>query len=121
MEVEIDKIKLFSKVINSFFYDQMWETFFDRFGIIPHKLYYEDFVDPSVWDSVVGEMLDFLEVPYQLPLNASSVFLKQGEIERHEKAYRQLVNSVNKGLLRKYMPFDYEGLGIDTDNSLKGQ
>ena len=121
MEVEIDKVKLFSKVINSFFYDQMWETFFDRFGIIPYKLYYEDFVDPSVRDSVVAGILDFLEAPYQLPLNVSTIFLKQGDIERHKGVYRQLVNSVNKGILRKYLPFDYEGLGIDRDNSLKGQ
>ena len=41
-------------------------------------------------------------------------------MERHEQAYRQLVNLVNKRLLQKYMPFDYEELGIDTDNSLKG-
>ena len=121
MELEIDKIKLFSKVINSFFYDQMWETFFDRFGIIPHKLYYEDFVDTSVWDSVAAGALDFLEVPYQLPLNVSTKFLKQGAMERHKGVYRQLVNSVHKKLLRKYMPFDYEGLGMDTDNNLKAQ
>ena len=120
-EIEIKQEEIFRFVANFFFHDQLWETFFDRLKIIPHKLYYEDFVDPSVWDSVVGDILDFLEVPYQLPLNASSVFLKQGKIERHERAYRQLVNSVSKRVPRKYMPFDYEGLGIDTDNSLKGQ
>ena len=120
-EVDIKQEEIFRFVANFFFHDQLWETFFDRLKIIPHKLYYENFVDPSVWDSVVGGILDFLEVPYQLPLNVSTIFLKQGEMERHKGVYRQLVNSVNKRVPRKYMPFDYEGLGIETDNSLKGQ
>ena len=119
-EIEIKQEKIFRFVANLFFHDQLWETFFDKHKIIPYRLYYEDFIAPSVWDSVVGGILDFLEVPYQLPLNVSTIFLKQGKTERHKGLYKQLVNSVHKKLLRKYMPFDYEALGMDTDNSLKG-
>ena len=121
VEVDVKEIAALRSATNYFFHDQLWDTFFERQKITPFKLYYEDFGDPSVWDSVVADILDFLEVPYQVPLNVSTIFLKQGKIERHEKVYRQLVNSVNKRVPRKYMPFDYEVLGMDTDNSLKGQ
>ena len=57
--------------------DTTWENFFSRYNIKPYIVFYEDFIDPSTWDSMVAGIFDYLDIDYTLPLNVTTAILKR--------------------------------------------
>ncbi len=51
-----------------------WESFFEKHGIQPFRITYEDFEYPDQWSGKISEVLDFFEVGYEYPLNLSTFF-----------------------------------------------
>lgn len=105
-DITISESDLYKYAVRSFFADQIWETFFGRYGITPYKIYYEDFIDKSRWDMTVAGILDFLGIPYNLPLNVCDSSHKQSS-KKKPKPYRCIVNWLAHPSFRKYLPFDY--------------
>ena len=57
--------------------DYAWGYYFDVHNVTPYIVYYEDFEDLSNQDEIVKGVLDFLEIPYQQPLETSTTLKKQ--------------------------------------------
>lgn len=72
LEVEVRDNELIEYTINRLASDMVWEAFFKMYSITPHIVVYEDFISPSTWEGTVKEILDFLGVDYQLPLDVST-------------------------------------------------
>ena len=107
VKVSVSVSDLHRYAIRAFFSDQMWETFFNMYGLTPYKVYYEDFIDKSVWDTTIAGILDFLSVPYELPLNICESSLKQAQEEKPQ-AYKEIVGFLAHKSFQKYLPFDYD-------------
>ena len=105
-EIEVDFNTLSSNTLRCFVGDSAWEGFFRHHSIEPYTLYYEDFVDESTWDATVQGVFDFLDVPYEPPLQVSTHRLKQstGTVP---VAYRNLIASLGHILL-EYTDLDTE-------------
>lgn len=54
-----------------------WPKFFETYNITPYTIFYEDFIDPSTWESTVSGIYNFLGVSYQSPLNPKTRRVKQ--------------------------------------------
>ena len=85
---------IFARAGRIHFFDLLWECFFMDNEIIPYKIYYEDFIDPSTWESTVAGIFDFLNVDYKLPLEVSTEWIKIGE-KKHE-AYKDILGRINE-------------------------
>ena len=72
LNVEVGEEELIQYTIRCLVSDLVWDTFFKSHSITPHIVIYEDFINPSAWEVTVKEILDFLEVDYQLPLDVST-------------------------------------------------
>ena len=57
--------------------DDAWQHFFEKEEITPHTIYYEDFIEESTWASLIGPVLKFLQIPYDLPLRIESTQVRQ--------------------------------------------
>ena len=75
MELPVAELNQFALLY--FFVDQRWERFFESHKIEPYPLFYEDFIDPSTWESTISGVLDFLEIPHTLPLGVHHKQIKQ--------------------------------------------
>ena len=79
MEIPVDELNQFALLY--FFVDSVWENFLDKHQITPYSLYYEDFIDKSTWEPTIAGVLDFLEIPYALPLGVHHRQIKQSPDE----------------------------------------
>ena len=75
MEIPVEELNRFALLY--FFVDSAWENFLDKHQITPYTLYYEDFIDESRWEPTIAGVLDFLEIPYTLPLGVHNKQIKQ--------------------------------------------
>ena len=75
MEIPVDKLNQFALLY--FFVDTVWERFFESNKIEPYILFYEDFIEESEWMPTVASVLDFLEIPYTLPMDVFPSQIKQ--------------------------------------------
>ena len=74
--------------------DLMWDVFFIENEIVPHHIYYEDFIEESTWEPTVAGIFDFLNVDYALPLEISSTVEKIGIVR--DKSYEILIKEAIK-------------------------
>ena len=105
IEVNISQDELFKYSLRLFFLDQIWETFFEGHGIPFHKIYYEDFIDPSTWEKTVEAILDFLSIPYEKPLNVYASTIKQSQQDK-PRAYKKVSGTCLAPSCEKYLPFE---------------
>ncbi len=116
-EREVNFEKLCVSTIRFFLGDCAWSNFFQLYGVEPHILYYEDFVDESMWEPTVADIFDFIEVPYELPLKVSTHRLKQGGGNAPE-SYKHMVREMEMyGIPLKYLDLDldkYYELDLET-------
>lgn len=77
VDTEISSDILSKYILLFFFIDSAWDRFFRINKIQPHIVYYEDLAHQSNWQSVIGGVLDYIEVPYILPMNLASGQIKQ--------------------------------------------
>ena len=105
LEVAVGEEELIQYTINFLSADLVWDTFFKSCSITPHIVVYEDFINPSAWEITVKEILDFLGVDYQLPLDVSTKTIqlsKESDIspEVYKRvmaaAYRRMNERVNR-------------------------
>lgn len=107
-EREVNFEKLCMSTIRFFLGDCAWSNFFRLHDIEPHTLYYEDFVDELTWESTVKGIFDFLELPYELPLNVSTHRLKQG-VAKAPESYKHIVREMEMyGIPLKYLDLDLD-------------
>ena len=92
-EVDISISELKSWVSYYLMQDLLWECFFYENQIIPHKIYYEDFVEETTWESTIAGIFDFLNVDYKLPLGISTDCVKLATEKRH-KTYEAIIESI---------------------------
>ena len=114
---DVDFKKLCVSTIRFFLGDCAWSNFFQLHGVEPHTLYYEDFVDESTWESTVAGIFDFIQLPYELPLNVSTHRLKQG-VGDVPQGYKDIVKEMERyGIPLKYLDLDldkYYELDLET-------
>ena len=107
-EIEVDIKDLYAKTLRFFVGDVAWENFFKKNQINPHTIYYEDFIDESTWELTIKGIFDFLNVPYQLPLDVSTHRLKQAAGKTPE-SYKRLIMDMKAHLIRlEYTDLDIE-------------
>ena len=53
-------------------WDYTWQYFFESYGINPHVIYYEDMENESDLSGIIQDVLNFLDLCYNLPLNVTS-------------------------------------------------
>ena len=107
-EIDIDIHDLYRIAICYFIEDTAWEGFFKQHSIVPHTIYYEDFIDESTWELTIKGIFDFLNVPYQLPLDVSTHRLKQA-VGKTPESYKRLI----KGLEEYGIPLEYTDLDME--------
>ena len=103
IELDITESEISERTIRAMLFDGAWENFFRLNQIEPHTLFYEDFIDPSTWEVTVKDILDFLEVDYQLPLKPTTRYLKQSKDDELPTAYKTIINYANFDIPRKYL------------------
>ena len=94
-EIDITVPDILERAAKIYLADLLWDCFFIENEIIPHKIYYEDFIDPVTWDSTVADIFDFLNVDYKLPLGVSTNRLKIATDKKHEE-YERILGIINK-------------------------
>ena len=94
-EIDITVPDIFQRAAGIYLADLLWDCFFIENEIIPHKIYYEDFIDPATWDSTIAGIFDFLNVDYKLPLEVSTDRIKIATEKKHEK-YERILNIINE-------------------------
>lgn len=71
--------------------DEAWQHFFEKEEITPHTVYYEDFIEESTWARLIGGVLEFLQIPYDLPLRIESTQVKQS-FDSIRLSYKNFIN-----------------------------
>ena len=94
-KIDITVPDIFQRAAGIYLADLLWDCFFVENEIIPHKIYYEDFIDPVTWDSTIADIFDFLNVDYKLPLEVSTNRIKIATEKQHEK-YERILNIINE-------------------------
>ena len=102
-QADIEEGELSYHTIRFMLSDQTWENFFRLNQIEPYTLFYEDFIDPLTWEMTVASILDFLEVDYQLPLNPTTMFLKQSKDDEMPEVYKKVINYASRGVSQEYL------------------
>ena len=92
-EVDISISDLKSWVSYYLMQDLLWDCFFCENQIIPHKIYYEDFVEETTWESTIAGIFDFLDVDYDLPIGVSTNCVKLATDKRH-KTYETIIENM---------------------------
>ena len=92
-EVDISISELKSWAAYYLMQDLLWDCFFCENQIIPHKIYYEDFVEETTWESSIAGIFDFLNVDYKLPLGVSTNCVKLATDKRH-KTYEAIIENM---------------------------
>ena len=83
-----------------FFMDSIWERFFGVNGIEPYTLFYEDFIDESGWKDMASGVLDFLGVPYTLPLRPTTRQIRTSD-DAACPNYKRVLD-LNDSIFREY-------------------
>ena len=117
-EIEVDRMDLWEKALQFYVANDVWCQFFQTYDITPHILFYEDFVDESIWESTVADIFNYLGVDYELPLEISTTRLKQGISNPPESYLKIIERMVTHGIplkytnliTDKYYELDLEGL-----------
>ena len=105
-EVTINIEDLYKTALEFYIQHETWSNFFSKHEITPHIIYYEDLIDESGWGMIISSVLDFLKIPYQLPLNISTPLLKQST-GKTPKAYQDIIEHMKgRQLPLRYMNFD---------------
>ena len=87
-----------------FFADQVIETFCIRHGITPYKIFYEDLLDEMNLERNIAKLLDFLLIPYKLPLSLNSSVEMQRS-KNSAELYPEFIEYLYKRLRPEYLPF----------------
>ena len=105
-EVSIRPDELYKHAAWNWLLDEAWGQFFEQNEIVPHTIYYEDFIEESTWESVVAGIFDFLGVPYSLPLPVNAHYLKQST-DKIPESYKTIIRRLEiRGIPLKYTPLD---------------
>ena len=86
IDVPIDRVAF--KFLSNYLSNLFWGQFFEKHGIEPHVVVYEDFVDPSTWEAMVKGVLQFLEIDTEGIGEIFTTYIKQSndahvaEVER---------------------------------------
>lgn len=103
-QVDFDMRVCKDYMLRFFIIEHTWLHYFRSHGIEPHTIYYEDFVDESVWEPTVQGIFDYLGISYKLPLHMSSEHVKRHE-NHADAVYKEL-----KKLMPHY-PYHYTFFG----------
>ena len=104
MPVFVTAERLSRYALRNFFMDQMWETFFYRYQISSHRIYYEEFLDEATWDRNIAKILEFLGISFSLPLNVDSRLVQQAQ-EENPRAYEIVRHYAHNYVNNRYLPF----------------
>ena len=74
-----------------FLADDAWHRFFEKNNLTPHTIYYEDFIEESTWIPLIKGVLDFLQIPYTLPLDITTSRVKLAS-DTMPLSYKQFIN-----------------------------
>ncbi len=105
MEISVPREELLRLALRFYFLDEVWQTFFNTHNITPYKIYYEDFIDPSTWETTISDVLGYLCVPHNRPLNIQDATLVQSPKEKPRAYYEVLKMLRLPVLIKKYLPF----------------
>ncbi len=105
MEISVSREDILRQVLRYYFLDEVWQTFFDTHNITPYKIYYEDFIDSSTWETTVSDILVYLCIPHARPLNVQDKTLVQSPKEKPRTYYEVLKMLDLPVLIKKYAPF----------------
>ena len=105
-EVDISIPELQSCASRYLLQDLLWEWFFSENQIIPHQIYYEDFLEEGTWDATVAGIFDFLNIDYNLPLEVSTDCVKIAT-DKHHESYKTLIE---KTIKKNNIPMNLKGL-----------
>ena len=103
-EIDISEKDLLYHVLLSAFGDKAIESFCIEHQIVPYKIFYEDFLDELTRERHVAKILDFLSVPYKLPLMTGCKM----EIQRRKSSaelYPGLIKKIKNRVSPEYLPF----------------
>ena len=90
-EIEIP-IEQLNKIVSLYFLvDDAWQQFFEKNKIVPHTIYYEDFIEEPTWIPLIKGVLDFLQIPYTLPLDITTSRVKQSS-DTIPVSYKAFIN-----------------------------
>ena len=103
-EIDISEKDLLYYVLLSVFGDKAIESFCIEHQIVPYKIFYEDFLDELIQERHVAKILDFLSVPYKLPLTISCKKEKQRRKSSAE-LYPALIKQIKNRVSPAYLPF----------------
>ena len=90
-EREISIRRLNDIVMIYFLADDAWQQFFEENNLTPHTIYYEDFIEESTWIPLIKGVLDFLQIPYTLPLDITTSRVKLAS-DAMALSYKQFIN-----------------------------
>ena len=103
-KIDISKQDLHRYMAHCFFGDQAAETFFIEHSITPYKIFYEDFLDEMYLERNIAKLLDFLSIPYDLPLSLKTNL----EIQRTKSSaelYPDLIKQIKNRISPEHLPF----------------
>ena len=86
--IDVPLRKVANGFLSNYLSNLFWGRFFEKHGIEPHVIVYEDFVDPSTWNAMVKGVLQFLEIDTEGIGEISTTYIKQSndahvaEVER---------------------------------------
>ena len=90
-EIEIPMGQL-NKIVSLYLLaDDAWQQFFEKNRLTPHTIYYEDFIEESTWGGLIEGVLDFLQIPYTLPLDITTSRVKQSS-DTMPLSYGEFIN-----------------------------
>ena len=96
IDVPIDELAC--KLLSNYLSNLFWGRFFEKHGIEPHVVVYEDFVDPSTWAAMVRGVLQFLEIDTEGIGDIFTTYTKQSN-DAH-------VAEVEREFFNEYVGFD---------------
>ena len=94
-EINVTTGDIFQRAGRLHLYDLLWDSFFAENEITPHKVYYEDFIDATTWDSTIAGIFDYLDVDYSLPLNVATNRIKIGT-DDHHKIWKAIIEDLKQ-------------------------
>ena len=103
-EVDISISDIYSWASYYLIQDLLWDCFFSENQIIPHQIYYEDFIEEARWESTVTGIFDFLNVNYELPLEVSTDCVKL--TDKHHKSYKTIIENM---IMKHNIPVKLDG------------
>ena len=105
IEIPVEREELMRLGLRYYFLDEVWQNFFNTHNITPYKIYYEDFIDPSTWETTISDVLDYLCLAHNRPLNIQDATLVQSPKEKPRSYYEVLKMLDLPVLIKKYSPF----------------